>query len=1097
METKSSPSDLLLDHIPASERATVLSSLIKDLQHDHLSDISLVASLIQKRSDDAAKEKLLTFLGQAVEAGKVESAVTVSLRHIELGNVLLRRATDVLSQAKSSVGDVQPEDNLPLFFLQFTKLTAPHLPLGDVHSKLLEVCLRYMESLKPETCIAAREVVFALLAAKDREISETIIISSQNLISKKILPLIDSRHKHHIETGYSLWLRSLLAADRSPFQGLNTDESWAGILKGLRHGDVERRKTCLNILKLTISTDAAAVSSGARNQLERYCTLFETIVLGRYINQIQECERDLTSLAQSNVLEQRWLLTLLACALDNRMLDSIRRFIGNWILRSCLKPSAGFLAFFRDEFLPWATQGQLFVSTLKNQDGQIRCLHGERLSNFIKSIRTDDSSPTSTVDTVVEMILRKRNAMFAYCTVYLLDGLKDALRDAHKERLSELTGFPEVARDYMSLKTTNAAVAGLDVHTQSRTKALEQQALKKIHEFKPDIDQLEDLWSDVEYLEFPKQLLIALPSVIFEPKVLQAALDDAALSSSIGEKFNTLQGITRTKTFLFAPLAVAIRNAVLTIPAATNILDLPEFVLQISEIPPEPTIDLMLEEAIIPLTPFTFEHYFGEPRSYGFAAYFDLVSRLSQHQNLTGTISYHILNRWKMQKVPPLTVSSWKTDLQLQVMLLCLEQYKPKTLDEISTLLDDLLHVLAIEPLPGYRFLLEWTVVRLIMRNDMGRIVIARLETKDHHSNPKHLASLMRIGTTLACTPDFEESFARQLSTTFIPLAASSKVVIRHEAQWQIPVLMDHARARGWNTISEDIALCALDDYIRSLERFNDPPLERQIGKFDPVADHTISNLVEGRWHGMDQAEPAVTSHDDFVKLYNKDTLPYAPSTCIPLGSRTDQPPPPKPETEPNKIKPTAVGPRTAEDVSSALQTKGTAYLARTLSSTLDASQRPARDIVVVASLVDNPHNLGGLSRVSEIFGASALTLQNQNVLGNKDFTSVSVSSHLHFPIVQLSAPSIPEFVAERKAEGYKVVGVEQTDRSVVLGSPEAMLPQKCVLVVGSEKEGIPARVLVECDVLVEIPQMGVTRSLNVQTAVSIVLFEYARQHPR
>jgi tRNA guanosine-2'-O-methyltransferase len=107
----------------------------------------------------------------------------------------------------------------------------------------------------------------------------------------------------------------------------------------------------------------------------------------------------------------------------------------------------------------------------------------------------------------------------------------------------------------------------------------------------------------------------------------------------------------------------------------------------------------------------------------------------------------------------------------------------------------------------------------------------------------------------------------------------------------------------------------------------------------------------------------------------------------------------------------------------------------------------------------------------------------------------VAVSSHLHFPIVQLSSDGVSAFLRERKNEGYAVVGIEQTDRSVILGSPDAVLPERCVLVVGSEREGIPAEVLIECEILVEIPQVGVTRSLNVQTAVAIVLFEYARQH--
>lgn len=74
-------------------------------------------------------------------------------------------------------------------------------------------------------------------------------------------------------------------------------------------------------------------------------------------------------------------------------------------------------------------------------------------------------------------------------------------------------------------------------------------------------------------------------------------------------------------------------------------------------------------------------------------------------------------------------------------------------------------------------------------------------------------------------------------------------------------------------------------------------------------------------------------------------------------------------------------------------------------------------------------------------------------------------------------------------------MGIEQTDRSAILGSKECVLPEKCVLVVGSEREGIPAVVLAECDLLVEIPQVGITRSLNVQTAAGIVLCEYVRQH--
>lgn len=79
--------------------------------------------------------------------------------------------------------------------------------------------------------------------------------------------------------------------------------------------------------------------------------------------------------------------------------------------------------------------------------------------------------------------------------------------------------------------------------------------------------------------------------------------------------------------------------------------------------------------------------------------------------------------------------------------------------------------------------------------------------------------------------------------------------------------------------------------------------------------------------------------------------------------------------------------------------------------------------------------------------------------------------------------------------EPYTIVGVEQTDQSLVLGKEGTKLPRRMCMVLGAEKTGIPADVLMECEMCVEIGQVGITRSLNVQTAASCVLFEWQRQH--
>lgn len=45
-----------------------------------------------------------------------------------------------------------------------------------------------------------------------------------------------------------------------------------------------------------------------------------------------------------------------------------------------------------------------------------------------------------------------------------------------------------------------------------------------------------------------------------------------------------------------------------------------------------------------------------------------------------------------------------------------------------------------------------------------------------------------------------------------------------------------------------------------------------------------------------------------------------------------------------------------------------------------------------------------------------------------------------------------------------------------------------------SEKEGIPVDVIQLLDECVEIPQLGVIRSLNVHVTGSLFLYEYAKQ---
>ncbi|XP_017268494.1 probable methyltransferase TARBP1 [Kryptolebias marmoratus] len=149
--------------------------------------------------------------------------------------------------------------------------------------------------------------------------------------------------------------------------------------------------------------------------------------------------------------------------------------------------------------------------------------------------------------------------------------------------------------------------------------------------------------------------------------------------------------------------------------------------------------------------------------------------------------------------------------------------------------------------------------------------------------------------------------------------------------------------------------------------------------------------------------------------------------------------------------------------------------------------------LLVVASLIDKPTNLGGLCRTCEIFGASALVLDSLHHINDKHFQSLSVSSELWLPLLEVKPVELSDFLQVKKSEGYCIVGVEQTANSHSL--QDYHFSEKTLLLLGNEREGIPANLLQMLDVCVEIPQQGVIRSLNVHVSAALLVWEYTRQH--
>lgn len=149
----------------------------------------------------------------------------------------------------------------------------------------------------------------------------------------------------------------------------------------------------------------------------------------------------------------------------------------------------------------------------------------------------------------------------------------------------------------------------------------------------------------------------------------------------------------------------------------------------------------------------------------------------------------------------------------------------------------------------------------------------------------------------------------------------------------------------------------------------------------------------------------------------------------------------------------------------------------------------PRHPLVVCASLVENPMNLGMLCRTAEAFRLEALVLSNLALTRNRKFRQGAVATYQWQPVVECAVNHLPQWLAEWRRQGYSPMALELHPQAIPL--PEMRFPERMVLVLGRELTGVPAAVAAACDQAVVIPQYGVVQSLNVQTAAALAIYAY------
>ena len=155
-------------------------------------------------------------------------------------------------------------------------------------------------------------------------------------------------------------------------------------------------------------------------------------------------------------------------------------------------------------------------------------------------------------------------------------------------------------------------------------------------------------------------------------------------------------------------------------------------------------------------------------------------------------------------------------------------------------------------------------------------------------------------------------------------------------------------------------------------------------------------------------------------------------------------------------------------------------------------------EIIVIAHNIRSTHNVGSIFRTAEGFGVARIILSGYTpypiVASDTRLPHLSrkITDQIHK--TALGAEDLVPFehqldinLQTLKAQGYRIVGLEQADRSVNLA--DYIPPQRIALLLGEEVEGIPRELLEQCEDIIEIPMSGRKESFNVSVAAGIALY--------
>jgi TrmH family RNA methyltransferase len=152
--------------------------------------------------------------------------------------------------------------------------------------------------------------------------------------------------------------------------------------------------------------------------------------------------------------------------------------------------------------------------------------------------------------------------------------------------------------------------------------------------------------------------------------------------------------------------------------------------------------------------------------------------------------------------------------------------------------------------------------------------------------------------------------------------------------------------------------------------------------------------------------------------------------------------------------------------------------------TSLEAIDRSAAPLWIVAQALRDPGNIGTILRTGDAVGAGGLILIDDCA---DAFSVEAVRASMGALFTQAIATARwPEFIGWLRSGQGQLVGTSlNTEQNYLM----AEYRRPCFLLIGNEQQGLPADYEAECDLLVKIPMAGRADSLNAAMAAAVMAF--------